>query len=285
MWSFVRSVSLASLIASSVVSAQLSFVASIQQAGKDVEVPNLDFIRKPAQGHRRHASRKHHGYHQDNKAEERDVTSYSSNWCGASQHTTPSDGISNIIGYFTVPDLKLRPGIPAPQFAAAWVGIDGAECNSTLLQAGVTTIVNSDGGQSASAWWEWYPEASFTIDGLKVKPGDWMAVNITTKSTTAATIVITNSQLGTSVTIQVNNGPKLCRQDAEWLVEEFYDSGKQVALAQFADLWFVDSEATTVGGKTIGFDSATMVALQDDDGKVLCQGEPYDNTNFVIVSK
>jgi hypothetical protein len=69
--------------------------------------------------------------------------SYSSNWCGASQHTSDkADAIKNVSGYFQVPDLRLRPGNPPPQFAAAWIGIDGAECNTTLLQAGVTTVVS-----------------------------------------------------------------------------------------------------------------------------------------------
>jgi hypothetical protein len=96
--------------------------------------------------------------------------------------------------------------------------------------------------------------------------------------------VITNSSQGTSVTMEINNGPTLCRRDAEWIVEDFYDSGEQVGLANFADVWFVDSGATTVGGRNVGFDGATMVHLQDDDGQVLCSAEPYDNTNFVIVS-
>lgn len=52
--------------------------------------------------------------------------------------------MSNVFGFFTVPDLTLREGVGAPQFAAAWVGVDGAECNGTLLQAGVTTIVSFD---------------------------------------------------------------------------------------------------------------------------------------------
>ncbi|EAQ93037.1 hypothetical protein CHGG_01272 [Chaetomium globosum CBS 148.51] len=225
--------------------------------------------------------RLHRGH---NKAVERDTISYSSNWCGASQHAPPAEKITNAIGYFTVPDLTLRPGIPAPQFAAAWVGIDGAECNSTLLQAGFTTVVNSNGGQSASAWWEWYPEAAYSIDGLKVKPGDWVSVNITARDETSGTVVITNSEQGTAVTMEINNGPKLCRRDVEWIVEDFYQSGEQVELAHFSDLWFVDSVATTASGKLVGFDGAAMVHLQNETGQVLCSAERYDNTNVVLVS-
>lgn len=141
MWSVARSILVASL-AVSTVTAQLSFVASVQQDGQDADASVLDFKQIPPLSHGKHEARRRHGKHGAHKAE-RDVISYSSNWCGASQHTTREDGIASAYGHFTVPDLTLRPGIPAPQFAAAWVGIDGAECNSTLLQAGVTTIVRA----------------------------------------------------------------------------------------------------------------------------------------------
>ncbi|KAL2137303.1 hypothetical protein VTI74DRAFT_5034 [Chaetomium olivicolor] len=279
MWSSIRSIVICSLLAST-ITAELSFVASVQHEGQDAEALDISFVPIPPLRHRKHGSQAHHSH----SRVQRDLISYSSNWCGASQHTSHSDGFASVFGYFTVPDLKLRSGVAAPQYAAAWVGIDGAECNSTLLQAGVTTVVNSNGGQSASAWWEWYPEAAFAIDGLRVKPGDWMSVNITTKGASSGTIVITNAQQGYSVTVVVSNGPTLCRADAEWIVEDFYDSGKQVAFAQFSDVWFVEAGATTVGGRHIGLDGAAMVHIQSDDGNLLCSAEPYDDSNFVIVS-
>jgi hypothetical protein len=111
-----------------------------------------------------------------------------------------------------------------------------------------------------------------------------VSVNITARDETSGIVVITNSEQGTSVTMEINNGPKLCRRDVEWIVEDFYQAGEQVELAHFSDLWFVDSGATTDRGKSIGFDGATMVHLQDSDGSVLCTAEPYDNSNVVIVS-
>ncbi|KAK4240409.1 protease [Achaetomium macrosporum] len=279
MWSVIRPVFLWGLTAAT-VGAELSFVASIRTRG-DVDASALKFVPIPPARHGRHGSWPERG---DSRAE-RDVISYSSNWCGASQHSSRSDGIASVFGVFTVPDLTLRPGLPAPQFASAWLGIDGAECNSTLLQAGVTNIVNSNGGQSASAWWEWYPEAAYTIEGLKVKPGDWISVNIATTSATNAKIVITNASLGYEVTLTLSNGPELCRVDAEWIIEDFYVSGEQVAFANFSDVWFMDSGATTAGGKHIGLDGAAMVHLQADDGTILCSAQPYDDANFVIVSR
>jgi hypothetical protein len=72
--------------------------------------------------------------------------------------------------------------------------------------------------------------------------------------------------------------------DAEWIVEDFYESGKQVAFARFSDVWFEEAAATTVGGKYLGVDQAAMVHLRNDDGVILCSAEPYDNSNLVVIS-
>ncbi|KAL2262490.1 hypothetical protein VTK26DRAFT_1171 [Humicola hyalothermophila] len=282
MRSLIRTLLVATSVLSPLTKAELTFkVTSVQQDGRNVDTSSINFVPIPPLQHRKHPSRL------SRAKGERDTISYSSNWCGASQHASSQaeqDAISNIFGYFTVPDLMLRDGHPAPQFAAAWVGIDGAECNSALLQAGVTTIVNSNGGQSASAWWEWYPNSAFTIEGLRVRPGEWIGVNITAIDATTAQLVIINADQGQSMTLDISNGPPLCRIDAEWIMEDFYDSGEQVTFARFSDLWFVDAAATTVGGQNVGIDGATMVYLQADDGAILCSAEPWDNSNFVAIS-
>ncbi|AEO70613.1 uncharacterized protein THITE_2122241 [Thermothielavioides terrestris NRRL 8126] len=284
MWSSARSVFLMALVAAT-ATAELSFVASLQQKGREVDASVLSFVPTTPLTHRKHtphaqATPSRHG----RGASVRDTISYSSNWCGASQHVSQADGIGSVFGYFTAPDGTLRPGVPPPQFVSAWVGIDGAECNTALLQAGVTTIVNSNGGQSISAWWEWYPDNSYTIDGLKVEPGDWMWINITTTSESSAILEVTNPQQEYTMTLDISNGPKLCRVDAEWIVEDFYDANGQVAFANFSDLWFVQSGAQSIGGRSIGLDGAAMVHIQADDGTILCSAEPYDNASFVISS-
>lgn len=88
------------------------------------------------------------------------------------------------------------------------------------------------------------------------------------------------------MTLNLTSGPKLCRWDVEWILEDFYEAetNKQVPFASFQDLWFLDTEATTVRGKNVGIDGAAMVHLMNPQGKVLCQAEKYDNANFVITS-
>lgn len=67
---------------------------------------------------------------------------YSSNWCGAVQHSVSTNKITSVHAYFQVPTLSQRPGVTSfPQFVATWVGIDGATWGSALLQSGVTSQV------------------------------------------------------------------------------------------------------------------------------------------------
>ncbi|KAK3694468.1 peptidase A4 family-domain-containing protein [Podospora appendiculata] len=281
MWSSVRSFLLSLVVARSVV-AELSFIATARQGNTVVKISDSDFVPTVPRRHRNHGPPSNTTVSTNTTMSRRsDPVSYSGNWCGASQHSTSADQITNIFGYFTVPDLTLRKGIAAPQFAAAWLGIDGASCRKSLLQAGVTTVVNSNGGQSASAWWEWYPEASYTIKGLPVKPGEWVSVNVTASSTTAGKIIITNVNQGYSMSINITNGPALCRTDAEWVVEDFYDADGQVAFASFSDIWFEETVATTVRKNKLTLKNATMVALKNDTGVVTCMSERYDDTNFV----
>jgi hypothetical protein len=190
MRSLARSLLLTALAATT-AAAELTFVASAQQDGKEVDASALQFVPIPPSRHRQFLLPQL-GNRLAAAVEQRDAhVSYSSNWCGASQHApsnSNADGIASVFGDFTAPDLTLRAGQAAPQFASVWVGLDGAQCNTTLLQAGVTTVVNSNGGQSANAWWQWYPDSSYSISGFQVKAGDWISVNITTTSATDATL-------------------------------------------------------------------------------------------------
>lgn len=137
MRSLVHSLLVTALMIWSAV-ADLRYVAILEQDGEVVDASHIEFVKTPPLRHGKHG--RHSSSRRDASA--KDNISYSDNWCGVSHRSTPSDPVSNIFGYFTVPDLTLRPGIPAPQFAAAWIGVDGAKCNSTMLQAGVTTVVS-----------------------------------------------------------------------------------------------------------------------------------------------
>ncbi|EJT68150.1 hypothetical protein GGTG_14271, partial [Gaeumannomyces tritici R3-111a-1] len=91
---------------------------------------------------------------------------YSGNWCGASQHTPTTNRFKSVSGVFNVPNLSLRPSTGTPQFVASWVGMDGANCATALVQAGATTEISSSSVQTSNLWFEWIPDAAYNIQSL-----------------------------------------------------------------------------------------------------------------------
>lgn len=72
-------------------------------------------------------------------------TYYSSNWCGAVQHSASTNQITSVQAYFQVPTLSQRSGDTSfPQYVSTWVGIDGATWTTALLQSGITSEVCPD---------------------------------------------------------------------------------------------------------------------------------------------
>lgn len=81
------------------------------------------------------------------------------------------------------------------------------------------------------------------------------------------------------------NGPPLCRQDADWIVEDFDDSDGVVPFARFADIWFEEASATSASGHSIGLDGAEPIYMGSSVSGAMCVAEPYDNSDFVCVSQ
>lgn len=211
--------------------------------------------------------------------------STSGNWCGISQKVQSNrDTLSSVYGYFQAPNLSFRPGYPYPQWASAWIGMDGGTCNSALLQSGVTVVLNSNGQQSASAWFEWAPRASYSISGFPVHVGDWLFVNITATSATSGIVNIANLAQSLAMTININDGPTLCRQDADWIVEDFYDAKGQVAFGRFQDVWFEDVGATTTKGQKIDLKNASPISLSNGTA-ISCVANVFDDNNFWCASQ
>ena len=52
------------------------------------------------------------------KGKRANPVSYSGNWCGASTHSTSSQPITSVFGYFTAPVAHIRPSQGTPQ----WIG-------------------------------------------------------------------------------------------------------------------------------------------------------------------
>lgn len=145
--SLLRTLFLVSAVAGSAI-AELTFVATARQGDREIPSSELEFVRTAPRRHQRNF----HGEPSQTETEtvelgKRDITAYGPSWCGASQQLASPEQLSSVYGVFSVPNLKLRAGLSAPQNAAAWVGVDGGSCNRALLQAGVTTLVSEKRGE------------------------------------------------------------------------------------------------------------------------------------------
>jgi hypothetical protein len=124
--------------------AELAYTVTGTQNGETIKPADIKFERVEPSLHRLNVTA---GSAPSPKARGRRVkrvnpTYYSSNWCGAVQHSPSTNKITNVHAYFQVPTLSQRTGVSSfPQYVATWVGIDGATWGSSLLQSGVTSQV------------------------------------------------------------------------------------------------------------------------------------------------
>ncbi|KAG9197769.1 hypothetical protein B5807_07129 [Epicoccum nigrum] len=188
---------------------------------------------------------------------------YSSNWSGAVLEQPSSGYFKSATGRFTVPTPK-HVGSGGTESSSAWVGIDGDSCASGLLQAGIDFTVTSSGQVSYDAWYEWYPDYAYDFSNFAVSAGNVIQVDIVATSTTKGTVSLTNVSTGKKVsqTLSAPSGSVLCRQNAEWIVEDFEQGGSLVALSNFGTVVFTAASAALSTGGTEGLSSATIIDLK-----------------------
>ncbi|UPX16378.1 uncharacterized protein EKO05_0006785 [Ascochyta rabiei] len=190
---------------------------------------------------------------------------YSSNWSGAVLEQPSSGYFTSATGRFTVPTPK-HVGSDGDESGSAWVGIDGDSCSSGLLQAGIDFTVTSSGAVSYDAWYEWYPDYAYDFSNFAVNAGNVIQVDITATSTTKGTVKLTNVSTGKSVsqTLSAPSGSVLCRQNAEWIVEDFESGGSLIALSNFGTVVFTQASAALSTGGSESLSSATILDLKQD---------------------
>ncbi|KAK4187048.1 concanavalin A-like lectin/glucanase domain-containing protein [Podospora australis] len=200
----------------------------------------------------------------------------SANWCGSVNYTPSSNQIKIVHAYWRHPTCTKRTGVTTyPQAVAAWAGIDGDTWLTALLQSGTVCKIDSATAQVRhEAWWQWVPEAAFTISTMPVNPGDWFEVTINTTSTTAGTITLTNIDRGHTYTIHLTGGPTLGRINADFVVERPYYGGSLASFASFTETWFQDAYAVRTTGSNLGLLGANQYQIPG-----LCASAEYDNLN------
>lgn len=191
---------------------------------------------------------------------------YDENWAGA---VLIGSGYKSVTGTFTVPTPSTpSSGSSGEEYcAAAWVGIDGDTCDTSILQTGVDFCVE-DGQVYFDAWYEWYPDYSYDFTGITISAGNVVKVTVDASSTSAGVATIENLSTGVTVTHSFSNEQDaLCEYNAEWIVEDFEEGDSLVPFANFGTVTFTDAYASD-GGSTVSPGGATILDIEQD-GQVL----------------
>src|ERR1700729_2923660 len=176
-----------------------------------------------------------------------DGTVTSTNWSG---YAVTGSSFTSATGSWIVPTATCPSG---DQYAAFWVGIDGYSSNS-VEQTGTDSDCDGSNRPSYYAWYEFYPNPSFTIRSLTIKPGDRISAKVVyngSEFTATITDETTGKSFSTSSTVR---GAK--RSSAEWIAEA-PSSRSVLPLADFGTVLFGEdttgitgTNEATMGGTT-----------------------------------
>lgn len=182
---------------------------------------------------------------------------YVSNWAGAVIETT---GVQSVTGTFVAP-------VPSTDGSGtAWVGIDGNDCYTGILQTGINWY-KTGSNVSYVAWYEWYPASMQYWSDFAIGQGDTIRVTVTASSTRTGTALLENLSRQTSISHEFTADETLspiCQTDAEWIVEDYYENFDFVTFADFGTVTFTDASAVTTNG-TIGLETAQVYDIKQDE--------------------
>ncbi|KAI1792535.1 aspergillopepsin [Ganoderma leucocontextum] len=183
---------------------------------------------------------------------------YSTNWAGAllSEKKATYNGVT---GTFVIPTPTVPSGGSGVYRGAAWVGIDGVTCGTTLLQTGIDFAVNGS-RVTYFAWYHWYPADAYDFSGITFQPGDTVTLTVAAMSKTNGTVSIKNHRTGKRVLHNFSGQPSLCKYDAEWVIEDLGNSTLS-PFANFGKVTFTDATAHTLSGKTVGPANAQQIDI------------------------
>ncbi|KAL7929309.1 peptidase A4 family domain-containing protein [Trichoderma chlorosporum] len=148
---------------------------------------------------------------------------------------------------------------------SAWVGIDGATCDSAILQTGFDWY----GDGTYDAWYEWYPEFAADFTGIDISQGDQIAMSVVATSLTGGSATLQNLSTGQKVTqtfSRVTAG-SLCETSAEFIIEDFEECDSNgnncqpVPFASFSPAIQFTSASATQNGKKVSLSGATMTEV------------------------
>lgn len=181
--------------------------------------------------------------------EREDGTVSSNNWSGYAV-TGAADSFTGAKGSWIVPAVTCPSGT---QYAAFWVGIDGYK-SETVEQTGTDSDC-AKGVPSYYAWYEFFPQPSFVISSLAIKPGDRMSAQVT-YSDRKFTVTIADETTGQTFS-KTASVPDAKRKSAEWVAEAPTSTSGIEPLADFGTVLFGDDSTGVPGSCFATMDAQT----------------------------
>jgi len=163
------------------------------------------------------------------------------NWSGFAvvDANKPFASGTTVFGEYIVPIAQQAFGTcnGGWDYSAEWVGLDGVMSND-VLQAGIEDDAFCSGSSKKTfykSWFEWFPNPSFRIKNLVIKPGNVVGVAVWNTSPTQANALIIDytTQKAVSVAFNAPNGTVLTGDSVEWIVERPEVNGTLATLTNY----------------------------------------------------
>ena len=206
-------------------------------------------------------------------------------WSGAVVYAPGGKTINAVQAVWTVPNCYPPAGAPDGIWYAAssWIGIDGDDGSTDILQAGVDSEVCTIGGsvtRLVTVWWEWAPDPTQWVSNFPASAGDQLdcVISLDPSSKTTATIYLHNQTSGVAQSFKVT-APKditLKGNCAEWIVERIKIDANTPELARYSAVQFSDAKAFTDDDKTLQTNSENIkwapIVMVDHSGAIISRG-------------
>lgn len=185
-------------------------------------------------------------------------------WAGAVLPPQFAGSFSSVSATFNIPYIAQPAGNSGTHGACAWVGLDGAQSTSGILQAGCDFYSHTDLPSTYGCWTEWYPAPMVDIQDFHPSQGDEITVSINLLTDTLGTATLTNKGTGQSVT-QVVSAPNpqatIAGLNAEFIVEDYAASGALIPLTNFCPVTLRNCTAGTASGHAFNLASADPMEI------------------------
>jgi hypothetical protein len=210
----------------------------------------------------------------------------STNWSGAVVNRPTSEQLVTVTGQWTVPSVSPPASAwngtgynDGTYICAVWVGLDGWNGTTDVLQAGTSSVVTVTRGQVSSttyfSWIEWFGFPWTPESGFPVTAGDSILCTVCAPfGNNHGTAMFVNQTTGLTANYGIDPpaGVSLSGNVAEWIVED--PSQSSGALYPFPNYGVTNFQNCHAGSKNISLNlnDACPMNLVDGAGNVLSEG-------------